>query len=234
MSGSYKLLNIDSNAKTVKGQKKGYATGILYLAPADVSGYEVCPGSSSGCREACLNTAGRGKMSRVQEARVRKTKFFFENRALFLTELEADISRFIKWAKKKDFIPVVRLNGTSDIVWERISFVGEDGKTYNNMMERFPEIQFYDYTKLAGRKNLPKNYHLTFSLHEENENRASKAIQNGMNVAVVFRDELPKKYMKLNVINGDETDLRFLDKKKKIVGLKAKGKAKKDTKGFVK
>lgn len=231
---TYKLLNVDSNAKTIKGQKKGYATGILYLAPANLSGYEVCPGSSKGCRDACLNTAGRGAMSPVKAARLRKTKMFFEEKESFFLQLEADIERFIKWAKKKDFTPVVRLNGTSDIVWERQSFVAKDGKTYKNMMERFPDIQFYDYTKLAGRKNLPKNYHLTFSLHEENENRATKAVANGMNVAVVFRDGLPKKYMKLPVIDGDETDLRFLDKKKKVVGLKAKGKAKKDTTGFVK
>ncbi len=234
MSGTYKLLNVDSNAKTVKGRKKGYATGILYLAPANLSGYEVCPGSSEGCRSACLNTAGRGKMTKVQEARVRKTKQFFEHKEQFLLDLEKDIERFVNWAIKKDYIPVVRLNGTSDLLWERTSFVGSDGNRYSNMMERFPDIQFYDYTKLAGRKNLPKNYHLTFSLHEANENRATKAVANGMNVAVVFRDGLPKKYLKLSVVDGDETDLRFLDKKNRVVGLKAKGKAKKDTTNFVK
>lgn len=230
----FKLLNVDANAKTVKGQKKGYTTGVLYLAPADLSGYQVCPGSSAGCREACLNTAGRGRMSPVQKARLQKTKMLFEHEKEFMLELESDIRKFVNWATKKGFVPVVRLNGTSDLLWEKKSFIGSDGKKYPNMMSRFPEIQFYDYTKLAGRKNLPKNYHLTFSLHESNDSRSKKAIQNGMNVAVVFRGDLPKKYIGLKVLNGDETDLRFLDKKNSIVGLKAKGKAKKDTTGFVK
>ncbi len=225
---------MSKNPKLEKGLSKDYMTMGLHLAPALSSGYEVCPGRSEGCTNSCLNSAGRGRYPRTQAARVRRTKLYFENRKEFMIQLEKEICAAKKVADKKGLNLAIRLNVTSDLLWEKIPFVGEDGKTYNNMMERFPDIQFYDYTKLAGRKNLPKNYHLTFSLHESNENRALKAVANGMNIAVVFRNELPKKYMKLNVINGDETDLRFLDKKKKIVGLKAKGKAKKDTTGFVK
>lgn len=230
-----KLLNIDSNAKTVKGQKKGYLTAILYLAPAKSSGYQVCASATPGCIAACLNTAGRGQMNMVQEARIRKTKMFFEQRKEFMLQLEKEIEVFIKYAAKKDMIPTVRLNGTSDLFWSRLSFVGKNGQTYESMIHRFPKIQFYDYTKHAAHGKLPKNYNLTFSLAENNEPNALKAIEQGMNVAVVFRNkDLPKKYLGLRVLNADETDLRFLDKKKSIAGLYAKGKARKDASGFVK
>lgn len=227
-----KLLTISGNPKLVKGEKKGYLTAGLHLAPAKVSGYEVCPGSSPGCRAACLNTAGRGRMHKAQAARIRKTKQFFEQYEDFMLQLEKELVAFEKRCQRKKMKPVVRLNVLSDILWEKKSFIGADGKKYKNMMERFPNIQFMDYTKIAGRKNLPENYHLTFSLSENNDSRAKKAIKNGMNVAVVFR-EPPKKFWKLPVIDGDETDLRFLDKKKVVVGLAAKGKAKKDDSGFV-
>ena len=235
-----KLLNIDANAKTVKGQKQGYMTAILYLAPANVSGYEVCPMSTAGCRAACLYTAGRGAFSTVQQARIAKTKFFFEARATFMAQLVKEIDAFVKKARKLDLIPVVRLNGTSDIVWERIPVEGlafTDGSvpTFANVMEAFPDVQFYDYTKRANRRNLPANYHLTFSLAEDNEVNANKALTAGMNVAVVFRTAAyPKTYLSAVVVDGDESDLRFLDGNGKVVGLYAKGKAKKDTSGFVK
>lgn len=234
------LLNIDQNAKTVKGQKKGYMTAVMYLAPAKVSGFQVCPMSSAGCRAACLNTAGRGAFSTTQDSRINKTRMFFEERPAFMLKLEKEIESFIRKAQRKKLIPVVRLNGTSDIVWEKISFVGEDGQRYRNMMERFPHITFYDYTKRHNRKTLPSNYSLTYSLAEDNDDRANKAIKNGMNVAVVFRTpnfpsrfNLIKRGKKYDVVDGDETDLRFLDPHKVIVALKAKGKAKRDTSGFV-
>lgn len=233
------LLNVDKNAKTVKGRKKGYYTAVLYLAPATVSGYQVCPKSTDGCRAACLNTAGRGQMWGVQAARVRKTKMFFEQRKEFMLLLEREISRFIRWTKgqaakkHKKLIPVVRLNGTSDIKWESVSFVGVDGKTYKSMMDRFPTIQFYDYTKHTLR-HPPTNYAITFSLAENNDADAKKALDRGLNVAVVF-NKLPAqaKYSNTRVVNGDENDLRFLDPKRSIVALKAKGKARRDTSGFV-
>jgi hypothetical protein len=233
-----KLLNIDANAKTVKGQKQGYITGIMYMAPAKVSGYEVCPMATAGCKAACLNTAGRGAFSTVQKSRIAKTKYFFENRTAFMAQLVKEITALIRKAKRLDMIPTVRLNGTSDIVWEIIPVLGK-----RNIMEHFPEVQFYDYTKRHNRKNLPANYHLTYSLAENNDALANTALNNGMSVAAVFRNEATVltleetgyllQGLRVPVVSGDESDLRFLDPKSVIVGLYAKGKAKKDTSGFV-
>jgi len=229
-----KLLTV-GNPKTLKGEKQGYLTFILHLAPADVSGYQTCPKATAGCKAACLNTAGRGGMFKpggtnaIQEARKRKTRMFFEQRDAFMQLLVEDIQRGIKYAQKRDLIPVFRLNGTSDIAWEKIR-VGE----FRNVMEMFPTIQFYDYTKIVGRKNIPSNYQLTFSRAESNEMDTRLAASAGFNVAVVFSTKvLPTVYMGRPVFNGDESDLRFLDPKGVIVGLYAKGKAKKDTSGFV-
>ena len=170
-----KLLNIDANAKTVKGQGRGYMTAILYLAPADESGYEVCPMASKGCRKACLNKAGMGAFSNVQAARIAKTRWYFEDRAAFMTQLVTEIGAFIRKAIKLGLIPVVRLNGTSDM-----------------------------------------------------------AATNGANIAVVFRnDKFPSTFMGMPVVDGDADDLRFLDGRGVVVGLKAKGPAKKDFTGFV-
>ena len=225
-----------ANPKTLKGEKKGYLTFILHLAPANLSGHEVCPKRTLGCSLACLNTAGRGGMFRkgettnvIQEARKRRTGVFFRNRDLFMHLLTGDIKKAIRYAERRGFTAVFRLNGTSDLSWEKYACDGA-----RNVFARFPTVQFYDYTKVPRRKtaHIP-NYHLTFSLAENNVEDANWAIANGMNVAVVF-DRLPDTYLGCQVINGDETDLRFLDPKNVIVGLKAKGRAKKDTTGFVK
>jgi hypothetical protein len=224
-----KLLNIDANAKTVKGQGRGYMTAILYLAPADESGYEVCPMASAGCRKACLNKAGMGAFSTVQAARIAKTRLYFEDRAAFMAQLVSEVRAFIRKAIKLGLIPVVRLNGTSDIPWERVPVEGKA-----NIMDLFPSVQFYDYTKRHNRRNLPANYHLTFSLAEDNDSRAAAAATNGANIAVVFRtDNFPATFMGMPVVDGDADDLRFLDGRGVVVGLKAKGPAKKDTSGFV-
>jgi hypothetical protein len=150
-----------------------------------------------------------------------------------MDELSKDIQRGINYAEKKGLIPVFRLNGTSDIAWEKIR-IGQ----YRNIMEMFPNVQFYDYTKVLNRKSLSSNYHLTFSAADGNDNDVLKAIQQGYNIAVVFGIKktvaMPNNYLNLPVINGDESDLRFLDSKNVIVGLYAKGKAKKDISGFVK
>ena len=226
---SMKLLNIDTNAKTVKGQARGYMTAILYLAPANLSGYEVCPKRTAGCTAACLNSAGRGAFSTVQKARIAKTKFYFENRPAFLAQLVKEIRAFIRKAEKRGLIPTVRLNGTSDIPWERVAVAGQP-----NVMSLFPTIQFYDYTKRTNRKSLPSNYSLTFSLAEDNDLDALNVATSGTNIAVVFRTaQFPAFYMGLPVIDGDQTDLRFLDPAGSVIGLKAKGRAKKDTSGFV-
>lgn len=225
------------NPKLLKGQAQGYLSSVLHFAPANLSGKEVCPKRTAGCTSACLNTAGRGGIFKkgettnvIQQARIRKTKMFFEARQDFMHGLVNEIQKTIKKAEKQGLIPVFRLNGTSDIAWEKYE-VMLSGK---NIFQLFPEVQFYDYTKIVGRKvSHIKNYHLTFSNADGNINDVMKAKANGMNIAVVFRKELPAKYLGMTVVNGDETDLRFLDPKGVIVGLKAKGKAKKDVSGFV-
>jgi hypothetical protein len=220
-----KLLTV-GNTKTVKGESLGYMTFIMHLAPSTLSGYNTCPMASDGCAEACLNTAGRGRFTTTQEARIRKTKWFFEDRDSFMSQLVKDIEAAIRKADREGMTPVFRLNGTSDIRWETVPVNG-----VRNIMEVFPQVQFYDYTKLPNRKNIPSNYHLTFSRSESNDAYIKVALDRGMNVAVVF-DKLPKTYLGRRVIDGTETDLRFLDDKNVIVGLLAKGKAKKDNSGF--
>ena len=229
-----KLLSV-GNPKILKGMKQGYMTYILHLAPADVSGYNTCPKATAGCKAACLNTAGRGGMFKkgettnvIQKARIRKTKMFFENREAFLAILEDDIRKAIKQAEKKGLIPVFRLNGTSDIAWEKYGII-----------QKFPNVQFYDYTKILGRKvNGLANYQLTFSAADGNDLDVRRAIKEGYNIATVFgikkSQPMPETYEGMPVFNGDDSDLRFLDPKGVVVGLYAKGKAKKDTSGFVK
>jgi hypothetical protein len=223
-----KLLST-ANPKIQKGTKLGYLSFILHLAPATLSGKETCPKRTAGCTAACLNTAGRGGMFKkgentnmIQQARIRKTKMFFEQREAFLAQLAKDIKLGIKQAAKLGLTPVFRLNGTSDLSVEKWGII-----------EQFPTVQFYDYTKVLGRKvaHLP-NYHLTFSAADGNDADVARAIAQGMNVAMVF-DKLPETFMGRTVMNADETDLRFLDPKGTIAGLKAKGRAKKDTTGFV-
>ena len=223
-----KLLST-GNPKLMKGEKKGYLSFVLHLAPANLSGKEVCAKHTVGCTAACLNTAGRGGIMKagettnvIQEARIRKTKLFFQDREQFMADLESDIRKGIKQAEKKGMIPCFRLNGTSDLAWEKYGII-----------EKFPEVQFYDYTKIRNRKVAHlNNYHLTFSKADGNDMDVRLAASSGMNVAAVFK-ELPETYIGRTVINGDDTDLRFLDPKGVIVGLKAKGKARKDTTGFV-
>jgi hypothetical protein len=232
------------NPKVLKGQKQGYMTFILHLAPASVSGYNTCPKATKGCKAACLNLAGRGGMFRkgeftnvIQKARIRKTKMFFENRSIFMELLVKDIVLGIKQAEKKDMVPVFRLNGTSDIAWEKYSVI-RSGVEYANIFLAFPEVTFYDYTKILGRKVSLANYSLTFSDADGNDSDVVKAISQGYNIATVFGVKktaaLPLSYRGIPVFNGDESDLRFLDPKGVVVGLYAKGPAKKDTSGFVK
>jgi hypothetical protein len=239
-----KLLSV-GNPKVLKGLKQGFNTYILHLAPADLSGYQTCPKATAGCKAACLNTAGRGGMFKkgentntIQQARIRKTKMFFENRSEFMVQLVKDIELGIKQSIKKDLIPVFRLNGTSDLAFEKYEVV-RNGVLYRNIFEAFSDIQFYDYTKMLNRKvNNIKNYSLTFSAADGNDNDVTKAIAQGYNIATVFgikkTEPMPEYYNGLPVFNGDESDLRFLDPKGVVVGLYAKGKAKKDETGFVK
>ena len=211
------------NTKLLKGNGRGYMSFVLHLSPADSSGTEVCPKRSPGCTAACLNTAGRGMMHRVQAGRLRKTRLYLEDREGFMDQLVWDIKAGIRRAERNDAIPCFRLNGTSDIPWTAIK-VGN----YRNIFEAFPDVQFYDYTAVSNRfkKSIP-NYHLTFSVKENNDNDVRQAITNGANIAAVFdigkNESFPTEYMGLQVISGDENDLRFLDPHQMCIGLRLKG-----------
>jgi hypothetical protein len=225
----FKLLST-ANPKIQKGTEKGYLSFILHLAPATLSGREVCPKRTVGCTAACLNTAGRGGMFKrgettnvIQRARIRKTEYFFNSRMDFMLDLKRDITKAIAFANRKGLKPVFRLNGTSDLSWEKYDMIPGQ-----NVFECFPGVQFYDYTKVLGRKVKGiTNYHLTFSAADGNDADVAKALAAGMNVTVVY-DRIPE-----GVYSADEDDLRFLDPAVGIIGLKAKGRAKKDTSGFV-
>jgi hypothetical protein len=226
------------NAKTIKGEKLGYITGILYLAPHTISGKNVCSFASKGCAAACLFTAGRGVCKNIQNARIRKTEEFFADPKGFIEILAGDILILEKRCKRNDNLLAIRLNGTSDLPFERMG-----GKFQVSLMERFPQVEFYDYTKNPNRMKaylrgeMPKNYHLTFSRSENNGRVAEEILRLGGNVAMVFackkKEELPKEYADYKVVDGDNHDLRFLDETNVIVGLRAKGKARQDKSGFV-
>jgi len=226
------------NYKTRKGEAVGYKTIGLHLAPANLSGYNVCIKASAGCKAACLNTAGRGVMSSVQSARIAKTRLFIEDQPQFMTRMHDDMLTAIKSARRANMIPVARLNLTSDLSWESIG-IWKDTGDKTTLMSAFSDIQFYDYTACASRMlrwingEMPANYHLTFSRKENTPDLlVDSIVKSGGNVAVVF-DKLPTTWRGHKVVDGDESDLRFLDPVGVIVGLKAKGKAKTDDSGFV-
>lgn len=222
-----------SNVKISKGLQRGYATAGIHFSPAKRSGYEVCRGRSPGCTDACLNTTGHGVFNSTQESRVRKTLFFFEQRDKFLDQLWNEIRLFVNRSRRKDTIPCFRPNLTSDLPWESIK------RNNETLMEAFPDVMFYDYTKIPVRMKrflsgqFPKNYHLTFSRSENNQAAVENILKIGGNVAVVFRNKLPVSYLGHPVVSGDTDDLRFLDPARCVVGLVDKGKAKHDASGFV-
>lgn len=210
------ILLSTKNSKTVKGEKLGYKTYIMYLAPYKQNslGRNLCSHASIGCAQACLYNSGNGRFNHVQEGRMRKTEFWLSDRQEFLMRLKAEIEKAVRLCEGK-FIPVFRLNGTSDLPFEKFKFY--NGK---NIFELFPEVTFYDYTKnyIRIEKDLPSNYHLTFSRSETNEAKAIELLNKGYNVSVVFK-KLPELFKGFEVINGDIDDLRFLDKKNVVVGL---------------
>jgi hypothetical protein len=233
-----KLLGIDTNAKTIKGEKYNIKTAILYLMPAKQSGVQLCPmAKTAGCEKACLFTAGRGAMNSVMLSRLRKTLYFNQYRDLFMQQLHNELIRERAKAKRKGYKLIVRLNGTSDIRWENIAVSG-----YANIMQALPDIIYYDYTKLANRK-VPANYDLTFSYSGVSDYApfVAKAVANGERIAVVFRDRSivdamlanGETFLGLPVVDGDNSDIRHLDPKGAVVALYAKGKARKDQSGFV-
>jgi hypothetical protein len=236
-----KLLAIDTNAKTVKGQKYGFMTGILYMAPSTISGFNTCPMAKiAQCEKACLYSAGRGAFNSVQQSRINKAILFHTRRDEFMHALVKDVEKLLRKAKREGMTPLVRLNGTSDIRWENIKFdhTFAHGKTRTvTIFEIFPEVQFYDYTKLANRKDVPGNYDLTFSYSGVSayQKYVNQAIDAGMRIATVFRsqEEIPETFLGLDCVDGDDSDIRHLDPKGVIVALYAKGNAKTDTTGFV-
>lgn len=230
------LLSIGTNAKTVKGDKYGFLTGVLYLAPSDISGHQVCPmAKMARCEDPCLYRAGRGVFNSTQTARINKTKEFFNEQHAFMHTLVYSINALIKQAKKKGLTPLVRLNGTSDIRWENIRFEYND--KYLTIFEVFSDIQFYDYTKIVNRKDIPSNYDLTISYSGAPgfQKYVQKAINAGERIAVVFRhqENIPESFLGMESIGGDDSDIRHIEPKNVVVALYAKGKAKKDTSGFV-
>jgi len=237
------------NAKTVKGEKLGYTTYIMYLAPhtQNSKGINLCSHASKGCAKACLFGSGAARFEEVQNGKRNKTEFYLADRTKFMWQLVKEITKAVKLHSaivgekqyKKNGVDVlryknfaIRLNGTSDIPFEKIKI--ENGK---NIFEMFPNVTFYDYTKNPKRfnKELSKNYHLTFSRSEDNDKEVDSILAKGGNVAVVFGvknvNDLPTTYKGYKVINGDETDLRFLDEDNIVVGLKYKLVTGKGTKG---
>ena len=230
---SYKLLSQGSMKidKSNKIQDK-YFSRILYLAPHNLADGKrtVCPYATvAKCHEPCLNLSGNGFYNSVQKARIRKTLMFLDDKETFMAELFKDIFKFQKECKDLGKLPALRLNGTSDIQWETIKI-----KKDKSIFEYFPDVQFYDYTKIPTRKvGHIKNYHLTWSYSQANDKYATLFDKVSNNIAVVFRDALPKMFKGLRVIDGDKHDMRFLDDTQVVVGLIEKGEAKKDTSGFV-
>jgi hypothetical protein len=241
----FRAMNVNSlfadplwNPKVAKNGKLGVLTAPLHLAPARVSGYETCPSRSDGCTKACLNNAGNPAYAKgKRKARVARTIAYFEKRPQFMTALALEIAAHVKRAVRQNMEPAIRPNATSDIPWERIP-VTYMGITYRNIMEAFPEVQFYDYTKILKRalscarrdKSWPRNYHLTFSLTENNDVAAAEVLTARGNVSVVFnvkrKRALPTSYTIAGhtalVIDADEHDFRPVDGTGVICGLRFK------------
>ena len=232
---SYKKVKnlLSPGATNIKTAKNDLETFILYMAPANiVDGLNLCPFASDGCKKSCLYSAGRGKFSNVQLSRINKSKFWGFDRANFYLQLANELLIIHDKAIKKDIKIAIRLNGTSDIdhldLLQRYSGINFLDSFYNDLL-------FYDYTKNYNhiRKYQGSNYKITFSRSEVNELDAYRTLKDGGNVAIVFKDELPESWNGFEVINGDLTDLRYFDPVNVVIGLKAKGDAKKDISGFV-
>lgn len=231
---SMQTILTSQNDKIKKALALGYLTYGIHFAHSDLSGFDVCSDASEGCKQSCLDFAGRGQQGNVKEARIEKTQTFFSDIPAFMLRLHDEVEKAIKYCEKKSLTPTFRLNLTSDVKWERIKYKGK------NIFEHFPSIQFYDYSKTFARLKLGiPNYHVTFSRSEKGTNHVhcALALNQGSNVACVFSTkkgfDLPSEYKGCEVIDGDKHDLRFLDKKGVIVGLRAKGPARQDQSGFV-
>mgnify|MGYP006864802555 FL=1 len=219
-----------TNSKTAKNEQDTY---ILYLAPYNQNSKKIniCPKASKGCAAACLFTAGRGAFSNVIKARQNKTEYYLHNKKAFINQLASELIKIDKKASKNNTQTLIRLNGTSDLdfIFLLKKYANFDISNYNN-------LHFYDYTKILGKVKKyqdNKNYTLTFSRAEDNEQDIFQAVKYGANVSAVFSGKLPKTYKGIPVIDGDKTDNEMLKYKGFILGLKAKGKARTDKSGFV-
>lgn len=222
------LGSVNSSSKIMKTDKVlDIDTYVMYLAPSNLSGHNVCAMATAECIKGCLNTSGRAKMDKsytaMMNARINKTKFFFDQRENFNSILFHEIGLAANRTAKKGKEFAVRLNGTSDL--NPILFK-KDGQ---NILQAFPNVQFYDYTKILNRIELAKkhpNYDLTFSFTGYNWNDCAIALQNNVRVAVIFNvkagQPLPDSYMGYRVVDGDKYDYRPLDSKDVIVGLRWK------------
>jgi len=252
------IFSMDS-AKAIKAQEYGFLNGIHYLAPSNLSGINLCSHASMGCIKLCLGwESGQASMVKndadlnsVRKSRIQKAQRFMKSRAEYLLDVIRSIDNAIAKAGKVDLSLCLRLNGASDIAFEGIRFTIErnakgkavkitlGGKDAKSIMDHYPMIPFVDYTKNPARfdRQLPANYHLTFSRSETNESDALRLLARGVNVAIVFAGEMPATWNGFNVIDGDKHDLRQLDPKGPVgtvIGLAPKGrKAKRDTSGFV-
>jgi hypothetical protein len=248
-----RIFSVDS-PKAIKASSFGYLNAIHYMAPADVAGVgNLCPHASPGCKALCLGlTSGQAGMVKdidsaadqgnsVRASRKAKAARFMRERHAYMRDVVKSIRKLERQAGKLGKKLCIRMNGSTDIAWESIKvFAG--ARWHNSIMEAFPHIQFVDYTKNPKRmtRQLPANYHLTFSRSETNEATARNLLLDGHNVAVVFANGLPVFWNGFAVVNGDEHDLRHLDprgdynKPGYVIGLSPKGrKAKADTSGFV-
>ena len=251
------IFSMDS-AKAIKAKEYGFLNGIHYLAPSTLSGINLCSHASMGCIKLCLGwESGQASMVKldtdlnsVRKSRIQKAQRFMRDRANYLLDFVRSVDNAIVKAAKADLNLCLRPNGASDIAFEGIRFAIErnkkgkavkitlGGTDAKNIFDHYPTIPFVDYTKNPKRfdRQLPANYHLTFSRSETNETTATALLARGINVAVVF-ETIPSTWHGFNVIDCDKHDLRQLDPKGPIgtvIGLAPKGrKAKRDTSGFV-
>lgn len=228
------ILSIESDPKTIKGSSLGWLTGVIYLLPHKSHGLgpNLCFGSSPACRDGCLVYSGRGMTLSVWDARMARTREFIQHKDRYMATLLNEIARHVGTAKRRGMYPAIRLNGTSDIAYERIKV---QGKT---VFEHFPAVQFYDYTKIVKRMeawmagDLPRNYDLTFSRSEGNEATCLSLLARGARISACF-DPKPLTYHGFQVVDGDEHDLTFFQPHGVWLGLRPKGRMRKDTTGFV-
>jgi hypothetical protein len=231
---TYRPILGTASAKTIKGEKLGFLTAIVYLVPDDI----ICSMSRlAGCMNPCLATAGRGAFAKIQKQRQAKTDFFKTDQQAFMLSVAADIWALERKAAKRGMTPLVRLNGTSDICYENIAA----NQVGMNIFQMFPEVQFYDYTKHPSRNiagKTPGNYDLTYSFSGITPikiTRKGMANPDNARVAVVFhkRSDIPATFQSMPVVDGDDTDVRHIEPTGVVVALYSKGRGKKDFSGFV-